>query len=149
MSSALECERQEDSKKKRQPLAAEEVASLQAQLLALSLQLKALKQTRSVGVDTLLTYTSYWRMEAKDLSRQRTEVQQENERLRAQLQAQKKVSLRLVNLMKRRPSSRVRPPAVESHIWPLTFTLLQILQTLERYERAAIKKAHKSHAVFD
>lgn len=102
--------------KTRKPRAAEETVSLQAQQLALSLQLKALKKTRSIGVDALLTFTSYWRTEAKDLSRQRAEVQQENEQLRAQLQAQKQVALRLVNLMKRRPSSRVRPFTNEQHV---------------------------------
>lgn len=77
-----------------------EMASLQAELPALTLQLKIMKQTRSAGVNALLTHSSYWRTEAKYQSRQRAQAHDENVRLRAQLQVQKKFAKRLMRMIK-------------------------------------------------
>lgn len=94
--------------KKRLPRLSADIVSLRAQLDALTIQLKSIKQTRLARVDPLLVHASYWRTEANHLSRLRAEAQGDNERLRSQLQAQKRFATRLVNMMKRRPSIRVR-----------------------------------------
>lgn len=97
-----------DLSKKRLPRLQAEIVSLRAQLRALMIQLKSIKQTRSTGADLLLVHASYWRTEAHHLSRQRAVAQEENERLRSQLRAQRRFATRLVNMMKRQPSIRVR-----------------------------------------
>lgn len=95
-------------KKKRQSRTAGEIACLQTQLAAFALQLKTIKQARAAGTNVLLMHGSYWRTEAKLESKLRLAAQEENERLRAQLQAQKQIATRLLNMIKRRPSSRVQ-----------------------------------------
>lgn len=93
---------------KQQSRNVREIASLQAQVASLTQQLKQVKETRSAGANLGLDQGSYWQDEAELQSRQRFAAQEENERLRDQLQALKQVAMRLVNMMKRRPSIRVR-----------------------------------------
>lgn len=122
------CERHGSSSRSIQKLQSRnvrEIASLQAQLAPLSLQLKQLQAARSIGAHALLKQGCFLQAEAEQQSRKRSTAQEENERLRDQLQALKQVATRLVNMMKRRPMIRVRGlPA-----WPWTCVSLAVARS--------------------
>lgn len=84
----------------------QELTSLQTQATALTLELDTEKQIRRKKT-LLLTEPSPWRTECDRQSRLRAAAQSENEQLRDKLQAQTKKAKRLVNLLKRCPTSQV------------------------------------------
>lgn len=88
-----------------------ELAALQKKVSALTMQLARVKDARSVAAETettLLFQQSNWRIEAERQSKQRAAAQRENEQLKAQLELQKQVAKRLVNVLKRSSSNQVR-----------------------------------------
>lgn len=84
-----------------------EIAALRAQVKALSLELDKVKTVRQSSREVLLIGPSHWQLEAQSQSRRRTAAQQENERLRAQLQAKVLIAKRLANVFKRNSPSQV------------------------------------------
>lgn len=95
-----------------------EYAALQAQMAVLTLELKAVKQKRSIrggGSALPLTGASHWLTETDRQSRLRRAAQEENERLRAKVQDHKKTAKRLVNAIKRNSTNQVRYTAPLAH----------------------------------
>lgn len=87
-----------------------EIAALRRRLAILTLELERVNQKRSAstsGSKLLLTQTSLWYPEAARQSRLRAASQNENERLRAKIQAQLKIATRFVNICKRSPTNQV------------------------------------------
>lgn len=85
-----------------------EIAVLQKMAAALTLELEHIKQARANESTQLLAdEPSHWQAKAERQSRLRATSQQENERLRAKVQAQKHVARRLVNVLKSRSTSQV------------------------------------------
>lgn len=86
-----------------------ELAALQRKVATLTVQLARVQETRSFAAENETTLLqSNWRVEADRQSKQRAAAQRENEQLRAQLEAQKQVAKRLVNVLKRSSSNQVR-----------------------------------------
>lgn len=86
-----------------------ELAALQRKVAALTGQLARVKESRTFAVEQEATLvSSNWRMEAERQSTQRAAAQRENEQLKAQLETQRQVAKRLVNVLKRSSSNQVR-----------------------------------------
>lgn len=94
-----------------------EIAALRAQVQALSLELDNVKAERQSGQKLLLVGPSHWQLEAQRQSTRRTAAQQENERLRVQVQSKILTAKRLRNVLKRKAASPVRKKYSTASAW--------------------------------
>lgn len=83
------------------------MAALKSQVEALTLELAQVKAGRHIKERALLPGQSRWLIEAQRQSRMRTAAQEENERLRAQMQRQMRVAKRLASVLKRNSINQV------------------------------------------
>lgn len=111
----IECCRETVPKKFQRP-ETKEIAALQSQAAALTLELDEIRQRRSHGSALALNTPSHWQTETDRQSRLRAAALKVNERLKAKVQNHRQLAKRLVNVLKRNPPDKVRHRSVATHL---------------------------------
>lgn len=93
--------------KKFQRPETKEIAALQSQAAALTLELEEIRQSRSHGSALVLTAPSHWKTEADRQSRLRAAALKENEQLKAKVQGHRQNAKRVAKILKRTAADKV------------------------------------------